>query len=132
MKRLVAFALCFMLLCAGCGEKNPAATEFHENSKLMVGTWHMTEYTQFNGQQYDFSEEQVLFTYRADGTGEKTVKSQVEYTFTFSYDGEHLYTTAAYPNGRVNLMKDVCKIDGEKMSVVSYDEQATIRFEKVK
>ncbi len=130
LKKLFPTVVAILLLFAGCG-KQPAPDEFHENSKLMVGSWHMTTYTQFNGQEYDFSDEDVIFTYRADGTGEKTVKKEVEYTFTFSYDGEHLYTTAAYPNGKVNLMKDICVIDGDKLSVVSYDEQATIRFEKV-
>ena len=121
-----AAALCLVLLMmlVGCGEKEDA---FAQNKARMVGTWRMTAYTDGDGNTYDFTDRAVLFTYNADGTGEKTVAGAVEYTLTYSYDGEHLYTTAAYPDtGRVQMRNDLCTATADTLTVFSYDENATI------
>ncbi len=91
----------------------------------------MTTYVQDAGEQYDFTDKQVVFTYRADGTGTKTVAGETEYEFTYSYDGENLYTTAAYPNGKVGLMHDLTTVQGDTVTTYSYDEKATITLKKV-
>ena len=132
MSRRIA-ALCltlFFALLVGCGEKNDA---FAQNKARMVGTWQMTDYVDEAGKTYDFTDRQVIFTYNADGTGNKTVAGAVEYTLTFSYDGEHLYTTAAYPDtGKVQLRNDLCTATEETLTVYSYDEKATITLCRVK
>ena len=131
MKRILAVLTVITLLfvCGGCFEQKP--TEFTENSPLLVGTWLMTTFDTDAGESYDFSKEDVLFVYTADGTGQKLVKGEVEFSFTYSYDGEYLYTTAAYPNGRTNLMKDPSKVEGDTATTYSYDEKATIVLKRV-
>lgn len=131
-RRIAALCLSLLLLFSfiGCGEKNDA---FEQNKARMVGTWQMTAYLDENGTAHDFTDRQVLFTYNADGTGSKTVAGETEYTLTYSYDGEHLYTTAAYPDtGKVQLRNDLCTADGDTLTVFSYDENATITLCRVK
>lgn len=130
MKKIVfAALLCMCMLCfCGCKQEQQA---YKENSPLLVGVWQMTTYVQDAGEQYDFTDEQVVFTYCADGTGTKTVAGETEYTFTYSYDGENLYTTAAYPNGKIGLMHDLTTVQGDTVTTYSYDEKATITLKKV-
>ena len=109
-----ALCLALLLMLVGCGEKDDA---FAQNKARMVGTWRMTAYADGDGNTYDFT----------DGTGEKPVAGAVEYTFTYSYDGKHLYTTAAYPDtGRVQMRNDLCTATDDTLTVFSYDENATI------
>ncbi len=118
-----------LLLFCGCIDKKPP--EFVENSPLLIGTWQMTTYVTDAGESYDFTENNVLFTYKADGSGNKTVDGEEEYIFTYTYDGESLYTTAAYPNGRVSVMHDLSTVVGDTLTTYSYDEKATITLKKV-
>ena len=91
------------------------------------------EVTDERAKTYDFTDEDVIFTYNADGTGKKTVAGKVEYTLTYSYDGEHLYTTAAYPDtGKVQLRNDLCTATADTLTVFSYDENATVTLVRVK
>ena len=126
---IVLTVVAMLFACGGCFEQKP--NDFTENSPLLVGTWLMTTYETDAGEKYDFSKEDVLFVYTAEGTGQKLVKGEVEYAFTYSYDGEYLYTTAAYPNGRSNLMKDTSKVEGDTATTYSYDEKATIVLKRV-
>ncbi len=130
-------ALLCVLLLAGCA-KMPE-TDFSENSPLLIGTWRLVDYVPDNGKDIEWAkenivwaDEDILFTYNADGTGVKTVKGVVEYTFTYSFDGKYLYTTATYPSGKTNLMKDITTVDGDKVTTYSYDEKATITFQREK
>jgi len=130
LKRILCGLLCLLLL-GGCA-KMPE-TDFSQNSPLLIGTWRLIDYTPDEGVEVEWAkdnivwaDEDILFTYRADGTGEKTVKGTVEYTFTYSYDGQYLYTTASYPNGQTNLMKDITTVNGDTVTTRSYDEKATV------
>lgn len=128
---LAALAALFLLLLVGCGDKSDDA--FAQNRVRLVGTWRMTAYVDESGKTYDFTDEDVIFTYNADGTGKKTVAGEVEYTPTYSYDGEHLYTTAAYPDtGKVQLRNDLCTATADTLTVFSYDENATVTLVRVK
>lgn len=130
IKYLLCGLLCVLLL-GGCA-KMPE-TDFSQNSPLLIGTWRMTAYTPDEGVEVEWAkdtivwtEEDILFTYNADGTGVKTVKGATEYAFTYSFDGKYLYTTATYENGRTNLMKDIVTVSGDTVSIYSYDEKATV------
>lgn len=128
--RLLLPVICLLLFAAGCS-KEPTAFDIHTPD--MVGEWQMTTYTEKNGTVHDFREQDVRFLYSTDGTGKKTVAGKLEYTLTYSYDGEHLYTTAAYPStGQAQLMNDLCTIKGDTMTVHSYDEDATIVLQRLK
>lgn len=114
-------------------------TDFSENSPLLIGTWRLVDYVPDNNKDIEWAkdnivwaDEEILFTYNADGTGVKTVKGETEYTFTYSFDGKYLYTTATYPNGKTNLMKDITTVEGDKVSTYSYDEKATVTFVREK
>lgn len=120
--------ICIVLLLCGCDQK---PQEFVENSPLLIGTWQMTAYVQDEGDSYDFTDNNVIFTYNADGTGNKTVDGVEEYIFTYTYDGENLYTTAAYPDGKIGVMHDLTTVNGDTVTTYSYDEQATITLKKV-
>lgn len=128
MKKIAVLALlCICLLLGGCKATTKAVKE---NSPLLIGVWQMTAYVQDAGESYDFTDKNVLFTYLADGTGVKTVDGELEYNFTYSYDGENLYTTAAYPNGRIGVMHDLSTVQGDTLTTYSYDEKATITLKK--
>ncbi len=131
MKRIlvVLTVIALLFVCGGCFEQKP--NDFTENSPLLVGTWLMTTFDTDAGEKYDFTKEDVLFVYTAEGTGQKLVKGEVEFSFTYSFDGKYLYTTAAYPDGRTNLMKDTATVEGDVSTIYSYDEKATIVFKKV-
>ena len=136
LKISVCAVLCVLLL-VGCA-KMPE-TDFSENSPLLIGTWRLVDYVPDNNKDIEWAkdnivwaDEEILFTYNADGTGVKTVKGETEYTFTYSFDGKYLYTTATYPNGKTNLMKDITTVDGDKVSTYSYDEKATVTFVREK
>ena len=111
-----------LLLLVGC-EKEPTA--FDLNRGRMVGRWQVTAYT-LKGKKQEIGESRVQFTYLADGTGTKTVDGELECDFTYTYDGEHLYTSAAYPNGAVLVKNDICTATADTLTVYSYDEDSTM------
>ena len=132
MKKLVALLLVACLLCfGGCKYIDQKPQQFEENSPLLIGIWQMTTYVTDAGESYDFTDKNVIFTYNDDFTGNKTVDGNEEYIFTYTYNGELLYTTAAYPNGRVNVMQDKSTVKGDTVTTYSYDEKATITLKKV-
>ena len=113
-------------------------TDFSQNSPLLIGSWQLTSYTLDEGIEVEWAkedivwaDEDIVFTYNDDGTGIKTVKGEVAYTFTYSYDGKYLYTTATYPDGQTGLMKDIATVSGDTVTTYSYDEKATITFQRI-
>ena len=134
--KIILCALLCVLLLAGCA-KMPE-TDFSENSPLLIGTWQLVDYVPDDEKDIEWAkdnivwaDEEILFTYNADGTGVKTVKGVQEYTFTYSYDGKYLYTTASYPSGQTGLMKDITTVSGDTVTTYSYDEKATVTFTRV-
>ena len=128
-RRLFLFLLtaALLFLFVGC-EKEPNAFEI--NSGRMVGKWQVTAYT-LKGVEQDLAGCQVQFTYLADGTGKKTVDGEPECDLTYTYDGEHLYTTAAYPNGAVLVKNDLCSATADTLTVYSYDEDSTMVLTRI-
>ncbi len=131
VKCLLCGLLCVLLI--GCAKK--PETDFSENSPLLIGTWRLVDYVPDDGVEIEWAkenivwtQEDILFTYNADGTGFKTIKGETAYTFTYSFDGKYLYTTATYPNGQTNLMKDITTVNGDTVTTYSYDERATVKF----
>ena len=134
MKRLLALLFCTACLVgclSGCQAIDKKPVEFEENSPLLIGVWQMTTYVTDAGEKYDFTDNNVIFTYNDDFTGNKTVDGEEEYIFTYTYNGESLYTTAAYPNNRVNVMHDKAIVKGDTITTYSYDEKATITLKKI-
>lgn len=127
--RLPLPLMCIVVLLCGCMDKKPQ--KFEENSPLLIGIWQMTTYVTDAGESYDFTDKNVIFTYYDDGTGNKTVDGTEEYIFTYTYDGESLYTTAAYPDGNVGVMHDLTTVNGDTVTTYSYDEKATVTLKKV-
>lgn len=125
--KLLLLLLCLVLLLCGCGEKQP---EYTENPRL-VGIWQMTTYVTDAGESYDFTDKNVIFTYNDDGSGNKTVDGVEEYIFTFAYDGENLYTTAAYPDNKISVMHDKTTVNDDTITTYSYDEKATVTLKKI-
>lgn len=125
--------LCLILLfAAGCRRGEDTSDPFAVNRAQLVGVWQMDTYTQDDGTHYEFWDENVVFTYKPDGTGVKTVAGKTEYTLTYSFDGKNLYTTAAYPStGQAQLMHDLCTPESDTITVYSYDEKATIVLKRL-
>lgn len=136
---LVAIACSLLIPLAGCGNTTPTdssetekTTLFDYNSGRLVGTWQMDTYAIDQGETYQFWEKRVIFQYNEDGTGQKTVGDTVEYTFTYTYNGKNLYTTAFYPDtNETHLRNDLCTADVDTLVIYSYDERSTITLRKI-
>ena len=131
MKRVLKWLLlplCILALC-GCAEEKPK--EYVENSPKLVGVWQMTTRVTDEGQTFDYTDNQVIFTYYDNQSGNKTIDGAEEYVFTYAYDGKTMYTTAAYPDNRVSVMHDLVTVNGDTLTIYSYDERATVTLKKI-
>lgn len=130
MKRRWTCLLAWMaalLLLGGC-HKEPTA--FEVNSGRMVGVWEITAYT-VGGVAQELNGQQIRYTYRADGTGEKTLNGERECVLTYTYDGEHLYTTVSYPDAVPFLRNDLCTATADALTIYSYDEDSSTVMTRV-
>ena len=118
--------LCAVSLLCGCTDST-----YGEQNAALVGVWQMTTRVTDEGETFDYTDNAVLFTYYDNNSGNKTIDGVEEYVFTYTYDGETLYTTAAYPDNRVNVMHDLVTIEGDTLTVYSFDEQAVITLKKI-
>lgn len=130
MKKLVSLLLCLLLLC-GCSKLDEKPQKVVEHSKKLVGIWQMTTWQPDGEQPQDLTDQEIVFTYFDDFSGNQTIGGEEAYVCTYNYDGDILTTTMSYTDETFAIKRDRIAFEGETMTLYSYDDQATYTLVRI-